>query len=261
MTTEKKMIRIIDGQYNLLFTVEDGGYISVDGKPYQLEYLDETHFRAVGGRCFHICEFGEKVVDKGQVVKKVENQVTAKKYSWLAGLEASIDFEDSRVTVRYDASLGFGTLQDCDYRSVRFEAPDLPIDLWNSDYHSVRFEAPATIEDGTIIRYKISDHAELMVKVLDAEEGVGLADYVITLDREALGDNIYVCPACGERGLFQAFPPTEFDMAADGTMTIPEGMAVDPSFENDIEVRCKACSFVGTKNSFDTSSWDEAERT
>ena len=32
-----KMIRIIDGHYNLQFLVEDGGYISVDGKPIAQE--------------------------------------------------------------------------------------------------------------------------------------------------------------------------------------------------------------------------------
>ena len=67
-----KTIRIIDGRYNLQFTVQDGEWITVDGKPYQLEYLDETHFRAKGGRCLHICEFGERVVDQGSIVAKLD---------------------------------------------------------------------------------------------------------------------------------------------------------------------------------------------
>ena len=65
------MIRIIDGSYNNLFTVPDGGWIDVDGREYQLHYLDETHFRA-GGRSWHICEFGQRVIDRGAVVKPLE---------------------------------------------------------------------------------------------------------------------------------------------------------------------------------------------
>jgi hypothetical protein len=69
---ETKQIRIIDGHYNLQFLVEDGGYISSSGKLYQLRYLDETHF-TVNGACYHICEFGERVIDKGVKIEKVEN--------------------------------------------------------------------------------------------------------------------------------------------------------------------------------------------
>jgi hypothetical protein len=69
---ETKQIRIIDGHYNLQFLVEDGGYISSSGKRYQLHYLDATHF-SINGSCYHICEFGERVIDKGVKVEKVEN--------------------------------------------------------------------------------------------------------------------------------------------------------------------------------------------
>ncbi len=75
---ESRMIRIIDGHYNLRFTVEDGGRINVDGKPYRLHYCDETHFKAENvetGKSagfFHICQFGETVIDRGCVVTKIE---------------------------------------------------------------------------------------------------------------------------------------------------------------------------------------------
>lgn len=65
---ETKMIRIIDGAYNEKFKIPDGGRITVNGKLYQLEYLDEIHFR-IAGRCFHICEFGKKIIDKGGDVR------------------------------------------------------------------------------------------------------------------------------------------------------------------------------------------------
>jgi hypothetical protein len=76
MTREPREIRIIDGHYNEKFRLPDGGFISVDGKPYQLHYLDETHFavNAVNGRCWHICEFGERVVDQGREVRKFEEE-------------------------------------------------------------------------------------------------------------------------------------------------------------------------------------------
>jgi hypothetical protein len=68
---ETRKIRIINGSYKLQFEIEDGGSIMADGSIYQLHYLDQTHF-AVGsprGRCWHICEFGEKVIDRGVEVK------------------------------------------------------------------------------------------------------------------------------------------------------------------------------------------------
>ena len=71
---ETRTIRIIDGRYNPQFTVQDGGCITVDGKLYRLRYCDETHFKAENAETgksagfFHICQFGEKVVDQGREV-------------------------------------------------------------------------------------------------------------------------------------------------------------------------------------------------
>lgn len=65
---EARTIRIIDGRYNEQFRVADGGYITVDGEPYQLHYCDETHFR-IGSTHYHICQFGERVIDRGRVVR------------------------------------------------------------------------------------------------------------------------------------------------------------------------------------------------
>lgn len=77
--TKARLIRIIDGHYNLHFTVQDGGWIIVDGKPYRLHYCDETHFRAENvetgrGSFFHICQFGETVIDRGCVVAKMDKE-------------------------------------------------------------------------------------------------------------------------------------------------------------------------------------------
>jgi hypothetical protein len=76
---ESRIIRIVDGRYNLQFEVEDGGFITVDGKgPYQLRYMDETHFQVVHpdghGQYFHICQFGETVIDRGNIVAKMNKE-------------------------------------------------------------------------------------------------------------------------------------------------------------------------------------------
>jgi len=68
-TKESRIIRIIDGHYNLQFEVADGGFITVDGKAHQVHYIDETHFK-LGGQYFHICQFGEQTIDKGRRVEK-----------------------------------------------------------------------------------------------------------------------------------------------------------------------------------------------
>jgi hypothetical protein len=53
--------------------VEDSGWITVDGKEYQVHYVDETHFR-INREYFHICQFGEKVIDRGCVVAKRDKE-------------------------------------------------------------------------------------------------------------------------------------------------------------------------------------------
>ena len=63
-----RTIRIIDGRYNEQFKVPDGGHITVDGKPYQVHFLDETHFE-INGTCYHICQFGKLVIDRGRNVR------------------------------------------------------------------------------------------------------------------------------------------------------------------------------------------------
>jgi hypothetical protein len=72
MTSEAREVRIIDGSYIEKFRLPDGGHISIDGEIYQVRYVDETHF-AIGSKYWHICQFGELVVDKGHDVQKVEN--------------------------------------------------------------------------------------------------------------------------------------------------------------------------------------------
>lgn len=65
---DSKTIRIIDWRYSEKFRVADGGFITVDGEPYQVHYIDETHFR-IGSSYYHICQFGERVIDRGRDVR------------------------------------------------------------------------------------------------------------------------------------------------------------------------------------------------
>ena len=67
-TSPERVIRIIDGSYNLQFTVQDGHEIIVDGYIHQLFYVDETHFR-IGRQYFHICQSGEQTIDQGRDVR------------------------------------------------------------------------------------------------------------------------------------------------------------------------------------------------
>jgi hypothetical protein len=65
---ENRIIRIIDSYYRkTLLEVEDGGWITVDGKPYQLHYLDETHFQ-INGECWHRDQFRVRVIEQGRIV-------------------------------------------------------------------------------------------------------------------------------------------------------------------------------------------------
>jgi hypothetical protein len=52
--------------------VEDGGWLTVDGKPYQVHYLYETHF-AIGRyrECFHILQFEELSIERGRIFAKI----------------------------------------------------------------------------------------------------------------------------------------------------------------------------------------------
>ena len=58
-----KMNKIRNERHTTLFTVPDGGSITIDGKAARVEYLDETHFNIIGSsgwkECYHIDQFGD----------------------------------------------------------------------------------------------------------------------------------------------------------------------------------------------------------
>ncbi|NCC87071.1 MAG: hypothetical protein EOM05_04295 [Clostridia bacterium] len=60
-----KECRFIDSRYNPLFTVPDGGKITISYPHGEritktCKHLDDYH-TDIGGHCFHICEFAEKM--------------------------------------------------------------------------------------------------------------------------------------------------------------------------------------------------------
>lgn len=69
MSTEQKRIRFIDSNYNLLFTVPDGGSIRItfsDGLSVSRDcrYIDDHHAK-IGSTVYHICEFAERMERNG----------------------------------------------------------------------------------------------------------------------------------------------------------------------------------------------------
>jgi hypothetical protein len=65
----KKECKFIDSKYNVLFTVPDGGKITItypNGESFTkiCKHLDDYHTE-IGGHCFHICEFAEKIEGVG----------------------------------------------------------------------------------------------------------------------------------------------------------------------------------------------------
>jgi hypothetical protein len=66
--SDTKMIRFIDSDYRDLFHIPDGGSIKITYPPEdgrgtvvrQCKHLDEMHTE-IGGNCYHICEFSERM--------------------------------------------------------------------------------------------------------------------------------------------------------------------------------------------------------
>ena len=62
-------IRFIDSDYKTLFTIPDGGYITITTESGEelirkCKFLDETHI-SVGGYTYHIAEFAERMEQNG----------------------------------------------------------------------------------------------------------------------------------------------------------------------------------------------------
>lgn len=90
---EKKRIRFIDIHYNVLFLIPDGGSIILtysDGETNvnKCRYLDEYHTE-IGGMCWHICEFAERMKENGTTYAPVKEEGEALPYSCFSILPSS----------------------------------------------------------------------------------------------------------------------------------------------------------------------------
>lgn len=73
---EKKYIRFVDSQYNTLFHIPDGGRIAItlstgENLTRKCKYLGECHTE-IGGNCYHICEFAERMEAAGNTIKPLD---------------------------------------------------------------------------------------------------------------------------------------------------------------------------------------------
>lgn len=78
----KRNCRFIAPQYNLLFTVPDGGSVvltDIDGTRRTLAcaYIDDYHVK-IGSSVFHICEFAERMHENGTVYQPEQPNGTEK---------------------------------------------------------------------------------------------------------------------------------------------------------------------------------------
>lgn len=79
--SEKRSIRFIDVDYKELFRIPDGGMIQMildngDVNYATCRYLDDYHTE-IDGKCFHICEFAERMKKCGIICIPAENNERA----------------------------------------------------------------------------------------------------------------------------------------------------------------------------------------
>ena len=156
------------------------------------------------------------------------------------------------INVEYNPGDVPGTLKDCSFNgfSLTDRVGGGPDSLDGVDF--AVWEMARTIQpDGSsFVRSRFVFDASLF--------GGGAFVITLNLDDDELDCYAYRCPVCGQDDTgFQTFPPTEFHMDKSGAMTVPAGMAVDPSFDDDVPCNCKKCGFQGHKDAFKTGNWEE----
>lgn len=76
---KEKSIRFIDSHYNEQFRIPDGGMIRLtygngDMGYFICRYLDEYHAE-IDGKCYHICEFAERMEKSGITYEPAETMI------------------------------------------------------------------------------------------------------------------------------------------------------------------------------------------
>lgn len=165
-------------------------------------------------------------------------------YSRLEELHVKIDGDV--VKISYDPEFGPGSLDDCKYG--QFKLSDSP-----------GYVSGQKLGFHTWLEFPINDNAKLIVHPLHRSYGswFGSAQFVVEVDKAALGKNIYACPVCTNQKGLKAFPLLRHDMAPDGRLSNPGNP--EEHYGNNSECEC-SCGFIDRRLSFDTETWDEHEQ-
>jgi len=163
-------------------------------------------------------------------------------YSRLDELQVSMDGDI--IKILYEPEFGPGSLSDCKYN--QFNLSDSP------DY------VPGMNLEYAWLEFKVNDNSKLILHPLRQYYGSwsGSAQFVVSVDKEGLGKNIFACPVCTDQQELKAFPPVRHSMTPDGTLSNPGKL--DEHFGNTTEVEC-SCGFYCRRITFDTATWDEYE--
>ncbi len=122
----KRDCRFIDPDYNLLFTVPDGGKVvltNIDGtrRSYTCTYIDDYHC-AIGNNVVHMCEFAEQMHKKGTLYQP-ERPNGSEQYSIYEIYQIRDDIDVDYCFSSYQAAKGKIRLTDyC--RAYAGMAPD-----------------------------------------------------------------------------------------------------------------------------------------
>jgi hypothetical protein len=159
-------------------------------------------------------------------------------HAWLFG---------GTLSIQYSSDDGFNPLEHCKFAKMTVS-------------EAIGREPGQPVKSGDTLTFKLSDHAELLVYVSSTASGdlYGTADFVLTLDRDALDKAAHACPICAYFGPFEAYPAIKCIMAADGTMSMPEEEEPDIQHDPGPEVHC-TCGYYASKYAFLVSEWDEYE--
>lgn len=167
--------------------------------------------------------------------------MTMQQYSVLSDLRATI--RGDTITVSYEPDLGPGTLSDCKFG--KFTLGD-----------SADYEPQKGISRFTRLAFTVSEESRLIVNNFHNYYGdwIGSARYVVSVDRDALGNNIYACPVCINQHHLTAYPLVRRAMTADGLLSEPGKL--EEHFGDDTVVEC-ICGFYCRRLTFDTEAWQK----
>ena len=137
-------------------------------------------------------------------------------------------------------------MSDCKYSTFKLaDSPD--------------YQPGKALDLSSWLEFTVNETSRLIVNLFHNyyDDWIGWAVYVVSVDREALGKNIFACPVCTNQRQLTAFPEVRHAMAADGQLSEPGKLG--ERFGNTTEVEC-SCGFYCRRLTFDTETWNEYEQ-